>query len=116
MLVSIYAGKANQCVTKDVPSDLIPFKGKFPILPEYLTEEYQDTILKTEEVKDCPDWVQDVLVKGERIYTMDKEFREYLKNNGISVEFFKKKSSADKATELYRFLDANSLTLNSLKI
>ena len=116
ILVSIFAGKANHYIREKQPSELIPFKGKFPILPEYKSKEYNDAIFNTEYLEDCPDWVQDVVLKGERVYNIIEGFKEYLRNNNIPIEDFKKKNNSDKATELIRFFNANSLTLDSLVI
>lgn len=116
ILVSIFAGKANHYIREKQPSELIPFKGEFPILPEHKSEEYNNAIFNTEYLEDCPDWVQDIVLKGERVYEIVEGFNQYLKDNNISIEDFKKKKSSDKATELMRFFNANSLTIDNLHI
>lgn len=113
-LVSIFAAKANKYIKEEKPSELIPFKGEFPILTTDKYQDYNDVIFNTGYLEDCPEWVQEVILKGERIYEIENSFIDYLRNHNIPIESFKKKSSSDKATELMRFLNANSLTLNSL--
>lgn len=116
ILVSIAAAQANLFIKYNKPSDIIPFKGKFPLLENYKIEDYNKIIFNTQFVEDCPDWVQDILLKGQRMYLIDSNFRNYLKDNGISIDEFHKKSNSDKADELIRFLNANSLSISSLKI
>ena len=116
ILVSVFAGKANHYIREKQPSDLIPFKGEFPILPDHRAEEYNNAIFSTEYLEDCPEWVQDVILRGEKVYSIVEGFTEYLKNNNIPIEDFKKKKNSDKATELMRFFNANSLTIDNIHV
>ena len=116
LLVSIYAAKADLMINSKVPSDLIPFKGKFPLLLSVLRGYWVEICDNTMYVEDCPQWVQDIILKGARMTDIHDGFVYYLKQNNISIEAFKKKNKRDKATEIKRFLDANSLTPDSLKI
>ena len=116
ILVSIAAAQANRYIKEKKPSDIIPFKGNFPLLENYKYDKYNDAIFHTEFVEDCPDWVQNVIKKGQRIFLIENGFKDYLRNNGISLITFSKMNNADKADELVRFMNTSSLTLDDLKI
>ena len=67
-------------------------------------------------LEDCSEWVQKAVLRGKRICDLDRGFKNYLNENNISIDDFLKKSNADKSTELVRFFNANSLTLDNLKV
>ena len=102
-------------VDLDKPSNLIPFKGNFPLLSPALSGEYYKEVSTSKTLDEVPVWVQDIINKGLKIKRMDDGFREYLKFNGIFDQFLKM-SNADKATELIRFLNANCMTTEYLQI
>lgn len=102
-------------VSQKKPSPFIPFKGNFPLLSPALEEEYGKEITSSKNLDEVPLWVQDIINKALKIKRMDDSFVGYLKYNGIFGEF-NKMSSSDKATELMRFLNANSMSLEYLNI
>lgn len=102
-------------VSQKTPSPFIPFKGSFPLLSPALEEEYENEITSGKDLDEVPLWVQDIINKALKIKRMDDGFVEYLKYNGIFNDF-SKLSNADKATELMRFLNANSMSLEYLNI
>lgn len=104
-----------QYITEFKPSDLIPFKGNFPLLPPFEKKAFGEDIESHVYVDECSDKTQTILAKGERIRSIHEGFFEYLQNNGI-IERYRTMKSADKATELVRFFEANSLTMDCLKI
>ena len=116
LLVSKYAGKAERVINSKKPSNLIPFKGKFPLLPQWRRDEWNEIIDNNMYTEDCPTWAQDIMFQGSRIVDIEDNFVYYLQQNNIPIEDFKKKNNSDKATELVRFFNANSLTLDSLVI
>lgn len=116
LLVSIYAGKAERVINSKRPSNLIPFKGDFPLLKQWRRDDWNKILDDIMYVEDCPEWAQDIMIKGARMCDIDDGFTQYLKDNNIPVEDFKKKKSSDKATELMRFFNANSLTIDNLHI
>lgn len=97
------------------PSVLIPFKGNFPLLSPALSDEYYKYVTSDKTMDECPVWVQDIINKALKIKRMDEGFREYLDYNGIFNDF-QKMNNSDKATELIRFLNAKSMTLEYLNI
>lgn len=102
-------------VSQKTPSPFIPFKGSFPLLSPALEDEYGKEITSGKYLDEVPLWVQDIINKALKIKRMDDGFVEYLKYNGIFNEFMKM-SSSDKATELIRFLNANCMSFEYLKI
>lgn len=116
LLVSIYAGKAERMINSKKPSELIPFKGDFPLLPQWRRSDWNEIIDNNMYVEDCPKWAQDIMMKGSRMHDIDIDFMYYLQKNNIGVEEFTKKSNSDKATELMRFFNANSLTIDNLNV
>lgn len=113
-LVSIEVAKAWRFITEFTPSAIIPFKGNFPLLPPFRIEDF-DKGINHVYLDECDEWIQDLVAKGVRMQSIEDGFREYLEENGLSEKFFEMKS-ADKATELVRFLNAHSLTFKSLEI
>lgn len=115
-IMSIAAAQVQPYITEKIPSKLIPFKGNFPLLPVYKEKEYYEITDKTPHVSESPQWVQDILLRGQTIFDMEKRFENYLRDNNISLDDFKKKSSADKSTDLMRFMNANCIGLESLNL
>lgn len=114
-LVSIAAAQASRYIKLKRPSNLIPFIGNFPLLEENKYDDYDEVIYKTQYVEDCPEWVQNLIIKGQQMFLVDKAFEDYLLKKEIKPSDFLTKKNSDKATELIKFLEENSLTLNSLK-
>lgn len=97
------------------PSTFVPFKGHFPLLSPALREKYYEEVSTGKNLDEVPVWVQDIINKALKIRRIDDGFKEYLRFNGIFDEF-QKMDNSKKATELVRFLNANSMTLEYLKI
>ena len=116
ILLSTKGGRVTRYLFTDKPSDLIPFKGKFPILEDYQMTAYYDEVQNKKEFEDCSEWVQNAIEKAEQIYLIENGFISYLNKLGIKTEDFEKMKSSDKANYLVRFLDSSSLGLNRLKI
>lgn len=115
IILSRAAGEASPYIRKEKPSDLIPFKGNFPLLDESKNDEWWKWINSTDTLQDCPEWMQQVIFSGQRIARIETAFIEYLKQAGIFEDFLKMKSS-DKSTWLVRFLNANSMDIEALQI
>ena len=116
MLLSVQGGRVTPYLFTDKPSILIPFKGDFPIVSEFLTEEFYDQIQKNRYLDECENWVQEAVKKGEKIYTVDSAFRNYISDNNMSVEDFLKLSSKEKTEMLKKFMDSECLSLERLVI
>lgn len=116
LLVSIYAGKAENVINFKKPSVLIPFKGDFPLLKQWQRNSWNEILDNEMYVEECPLWAQKIMIQGARMFDIEEGFKSYLHQNNIPIEQFNKKSNSDKATELIRFFNASSLTLDSLNI
>ena len=115
IILSRAAGEASPYIRKQKPSELIPFKGDFPLLDDSKNEEWWKWMNSTDTLQDCPEWMQKVIFAGQRIARIEQSFVEYLKEVGIFEEFPKMKSS-DKSTWLVRFLNSHSMDIESLQI
>lgn len=115
-IVSKIGARAMEFVFESKPSDLIPFSGNLPIVPNYLRDKFEEEVMNKMYISDCSDWVQSAIYKGNDIYNIHYDFLNYLKKSGIGEDNFKKMNNSDKATELIRFLNANSMSLEYLQI
>lgn len=102
-------------IFEDTPSKYIPFSGQLPILDVSKKEEYNKYLFNEEFVEDCPEWVQDAVYKGEFVFTLDYNFKQYLKSKNMLDKWDSIKSS-ERATTLVRFLDSQSIGLESLEL
>ena len=115
ILLSIQGGRVTRYLFTKKPSELIPFKGNFPILEDYQQSAFYEEIQKHMYLDECPEWVQQAVLKGEQIYLIDTRFSDYLEKANLSNKFNSMKAS-DKATILVNFLDNNSLGIERLNI
>lgn len=114
--VDVVAALIGRFVKSGRPSDIVPFKGKFPLVRKYENDQYEEDIHNYDEIKDCPEKLQDVMYKGLTMYNIESNFKQYLRDQNISEDEFKAMSSDDKATELVRFFNGSSLSLDALRI
>lgn len=115
ILLSIQGGRVTRYLFTKKPSDLIPFKGNFPILEDYQTSAFYEEIQKHMYLDECPEWVQKAVLKGDQIYLIETGFSNYLKKSYL-LDKFNSMKAADKATILVNFLDNNSLGIERLNI
>ena len=107
----------TMCVIKEKrPSKLLPFKGAFPLIEPWQEDLFRDGCNGKTYLEECEPWIQQALIKAQRIVDIERSFREYLSNNGITTEAYFKMDGKQKAAEITRFLGANSLTVESLVI
>lgn len=114
-ILSKQAGRVLPFISSKRPSEIIPFKGDFPIVQGYQLKEFYTQINSHEYLDECPQWVQDAVLRGEQIAVIHNGFMEYLTGKNMYDEFIKM-SAADKSTELVRFMDSACLGLDRLKI
>ena len=115
LLLSIQGGRASGYLFEKKPSELIPFKGEFPILEDYQKTSFYKEIQSHMHLDECPEWVQNAVLKGDSIWAMDNGFRTYLQEEGLETSFMKMKAS-EKSTILVKWMNDNSLSLERLKI
>lgn len=113
-LVSKVGARAMEFVFSDKPSDIVPFSGKLPVVPNYQKDKFIEEVESHMYISECSDWVQAAIYKGNEMYQIHYDFSKWLSKTGIGEDNFKAMNNSDKATELVRFLNANSLSLKSL--
>lgn len=115
ILSQFAAGTIVGYIFADKPSQYIPFKGDFPILPKWRLEEYNENLDKYQRIEQCPEWMQMAIVRGDRVRSIDEGFQKWLdKRNKLLT--FKSLKNTEKADLLVKYLDENSLDLTSLYI
>lgn len=102
-------------IDKKRPSNLLPFKGNFPILNPAQMDLLNIECEGKTYMDEIADWAQKALIKAQRIADIEAGFREYLANNGIQVEY-SKMNGVQKAEEIKRFFNSTSLNLEDLII
>lgn len=113
-LVSKVGARAMEFVFADKPSDIVPFSGNLPVVPNYQKDKFIEEIESHMYISECSDWVQSAIYKGNEMYQIHYDFSKWLSKTGIGEDNFKAMDNSNKATELVRFLNANSLSLKSL--
>ena len=102
-------------VSAEKPSKYIPFKGDFPLLSPALEKEYFKEVTTHTYLDEVEPWVQNIIGHAERIVTIEEGFKDYLEDNHV-LNSYNQMTNADKADWLVRFLNANCLTLECLKV
>ena len=99
------------------PGNLIPFKGDLPLLEPWQEDLFHKGTSGEDKMylQDCEPWIQDILIKAQRIRDIEDGFREYLTTNGILKSYFNM-SAKKKAYEISRFLSISSLDVSCLTI
>ena len=114
-MLSVQGGRSARYCFQKKPSEYIPFKGEFPILPEYRVEELYDQIHKHKYLSECEKWAQDAIIKADRIFLMEDGFKKFLQKQNKFDDFFDLKNN-EKANLLVKYMDENCLGWDSLRI
>lgn len=115
-LVSVVGGRANRVVSLSKPSELIPFKGKFPLLEPYQEESFHKAIEETMYIEELPEDIQNTVMKGNKIVLLEQGFQKYLSENGLAVSDFLKLSNSEKSNYLIQWMNKDCIDYNQLKI
>lgn len=115
-LVSVVAGRANKVVGLKKPSEIIPFKGKFPLLEPWQTEVFHKAIQETTNIEDLPEDIQNIVMKGSRIVIMEEGFQRYLNENGLQKSDFLKLSNSEKSNYLVNWMNRDCIDYSQLTI
>jgi len=114
--VSIMGGRASKYVTLKKPSQIIPFKGKFPLLQPYQRQAYFDAIQGTKKFEDLSKEFQEITEKGNRIGLLEEGFKMYLPSYNITVDNFLKMKNTEKSDKLIDWLNKDCIDFSQLKI
>ena len=115
-LVSVVGGRASKYVMLKKPSQLIPFRGKFPLLEPYQNEAFHKAIQETENIEDLSQEFQDIVMKGSRIALLEEGFQRYLFKNGLQPSDFLKLKNSDKSDYLMNWMNEDCIDFSQLTI
>lgn len=115
-LLSVIGARASKFVNKEVPSELIPFKGNFPLLPSYKSEEFYEAIRNNQFLEDISEDLQNIIIKGNRIAIMHEGFENYLLDRGFSKYDFIKMKNSEKSNFLIDWMNISCINFSQLKI
>ena len=114
--LSVMGGRASKVVALKKPSNLIPFKGNFPLLEQYEIKPYLEAIQSTENIEDLSERFQKITELGNRIVLLEEGFIGYLAGFNISPDDFSKMSNSDKSDKLISWLNHDCIDFSQLKI
>ena len=86
------------------PSQLLPFKGKFPILNPSQMDLFRDACAGKTYMDEMPNWAQQAIIKAQRIATIERSFQEYLIGRGILPKLRRGLSSSRNGTAPYKLM------------
>lgn len=114
--LSVIGGRASKVVALKKPSQLIPFRGDFPLLEQYEVKPYLEAIQSSENIEDLSERFQKVTELGNRIVLLEDGFVRYLSGFNISPDDFMKLSNSDKSDKLMSWLNHDCIDFSQLKI
>lgn len=114
--LSVLAGRASKVIDLKKPSNLIPFKGNFPLLEPYQVQEYFKAIKTTDSLGDLPEDFQRATERGNRIVVLEDGFKSYLAKLGISPSDFQKLSNSEKSNKLIAWMSRDCIDFSQLTI
>lgn len=116
LTTSVVGGAASRYIDRKRPSELIPFRGEFPMLNDIDAREFRKAIQETLTLDELSPLFQKVATEGQRIALMEQGFKEYLAKRAVTPADFVKLSNADKSDYLLDWMNTNSISVEALKI
>lgn len=117
MLCSVVGGRALQYVRLSKPSDIIPFKGSFPLLDAADYALFRKAIEETELLTDLSVKWQKIAEKGNLIAILEEGFKSYINNEtAYTVEEFKALSNAEKSNILVAWMNRDGIDVSKFKV
>lgn len=116
LTTSVVGGAASRYIDRKRPSELIPFRGEFPMLNDIDAREFRKVIQETLTLDELSPLFQKVVTEGQRIALMEQGFKEYLAKRAVTPADFVKLSNADKSDYLLDWMNTNSISVEALKI
>lgn len=114
-LVSIRFANVSGLLTESNPS-LIPFKCKFPLVPELEYKVFLEQLQRYEYIDELPNYLKEILDKAEKIKDWDFSFKNFLIEKDISKREFKEKNPKTKLDILYEWLFSEQLDISVLEL
>lgn len=115
-MCSVAGGMAGLLVDREIPSRLIPFRGKFPLLDMIEARRFREAIRSTMWIEDLPPKFLYAAAEGSRIARLEREFRHYLSRNGLKSGNFEKLEDAEKSEWLRWWMEADSVSTDDLVV
>jgi len=115
-MCSVAGGMAGLLVDREIPSRLIPFRGKFPLLNMIEAIRFREAIRSTMWIEDLPPKFLYAAAEGSRIARLEREFRHYLSRNGLKSGDFEKLEDAEKSEWLQWWMEADSVSADDLVV
>lgn len=97
------------------PSRFLPFRGNFPIINPGQEALFNAGCEGKTYLDECEPWIQQALIKAQRIADIENGFYSYLKSNNLDVSYHKM-SGKEKADEIKRFFNTTILDVEDLII
>jgi hypothetical protein len=115
-ICSIRIGKITSVLYEKRPSDLIPFKGDFPLVNVLDKMSFLDRTMKYHLFDECENDIKLAVYKAEKILFLHNSFKNFLFINSISEKDFKSKNPKIKQDILYKWLFKNKMDIGALEI
>ena len=115
-MCSVAGGMAGLLVDREIPSRLIPFRGKFPLLNMIEAIRFREAIRSTMWIEDLPPKFLYAAAEGSRIARLEREFRHYLSRNGLKSGDFEKLEDAEKSEWLRWWMEDGSVSADDLVV
>lgn len=114
--LSVLAGRASKVIGLKRPSELIPFRGNFPLLEPHQINSYYEAVRSTDDIEDLSEEFQKATESGNRIVLLEDGFKQYLSRYGITVDKFINMSNSDKSDKLIDWMNRDCIDFSQLKI
>ncbi|MBR6192062.1 MAG: hypothetical protein IKQ68_07905 [Prevotella sp.] len=106
----------NVDLTAKQPGIYLPFVGDLPLIKNPGQENlFRMGCEGKTYLDECDNWIQQILIKAQRISAIDNGFRDFLIQKGI-LEKYVKMSSDEKVAEMQRFFDSTIIDKEDLII
>lgn len=116
-ITSIRIGKINSILTLKTPSEILPFKGHFPLVPENEYEFFLKQTLTSHLFEGLPDKIKLITKKAEKIVFFHNSFKKHLiENEELGTKGLKLLSVKEQEDVFYRWLFKNKIDIGILDI
>jgi len=112
----IRVGKITDVLYENKPSDLLPLKGKFPIVDWMDQAVFLERCGETHLFSDLPYDLKLKVRRAEKAKWLHDRFYDFLQDKGIGVQQFKAKNPKTKQDLMYEWLFSNKMDIGILEI
>lgn len=108
-MCSVVGGMASRFVDRAVPSQLIPFRGEFPLLDEIEARRFREAIRSTMWIEELSPKFLYAAVEGSRMYTLEAKFLKYLWSRALTADDFTKLEAAERSDYFRNWMDTDAV-------